>query len=182
MENSQLDLDNYSVDLDQDFFDAYLVQEWIESFDVPYGGTVDSANAVAEGDAIPNPDVEFTSLDVASSLEDFFTTYDLVAEVDPQPESIPGVETDTQSTQQLLHTVAARPQKRKLEECLSEFVGTRPTNATKKGRRPFSTEGKKKVDQVRKAGACIRCKLLKTQVSQSATLTNKYGTLIYRRV
>jgi hypothetical protein len=57
----------------------------------------------------------------------------------------------------------------RFQDCLSEFVGTvqiSPNiNATR--RKPFSPTRRKEVGQVRKAGACLRCKLTKTTVSFS---------------
>ena len=61
-------------------------------------------------------------------------------------------------------TPLKNPEKRRFEDCLSEFPGTLPVDIATK-RRKFSTEGRKKVGQVRKVGACILCKLMKTPVS-----------------
>jgi hypothetical protein len=52
-----------------------------------------------------------------------------------------------------------------LEACLFEFEGTKLKNTSKKGRKPFSKERRREVGQVRKAGACSRCRITKTPVS-----------------
>ncbi len=57
-----------------------------------------------------------------------------------------------------------RPEKRSFEDCLSEFVGTEPILKGTKRRERYSTEDRRKVDKVRKAGACIRCNLMETPV------------------
>jgi hypothetical protein len=57
--------------------------------------------------------------------------------------------------------------RRGLEGYLFEFEGPKPKNTSKKGRKPFSKERRKQVGQVRKAGACTRCRITKTPVSVS---------------
>jgi hypothetical protein len=160
---------DYSVDLDQDF-DSYLAREWIDSFNVSCGDQVDSAKERAEDEAVPFLDADLANLDFVVDLEYLFTPCHLVPEVSPQPHSnsaaMPLILPAT-PVKPDLNAFTRRPEKRRFEECLSEFVGTQPMNMTKKGRKSFSAEGRKKTDQVRKAGACIRCKLLKTPVSLS---------------
>jgi hypothetical protein len=51
------------------------------------------------------------------------------------------------------------------EACLHTFDGGPKTVPPRRKRRPFSTERRKEVSQVRKVGACIRCKLTKSSVS-----------------
>jgi len=52
-----------------------------------------------------------------------------------------------------------------LDEFLVEFEISRPTTLGRNHRRPYRPEKRKKVEQVRKAGACLRCRLLKRPVS-----------------
>jgi hypothetical protein len=54
--------------------------------------------------------------------------------------------------------------KRRFEECLFEFEGTRPAPSNSNRRKAFSNEGRKKVGRVRQAGACVRCRIMKISV------------------
>jgi hypothetical protein len=56
---------------------------------------------------------------------------------------------------------------RKFEDCLSEFAVAQANDKTTRRRKRFSNERRKEVDHIRKAGACIRCRLMKTAVSIS---------------
>lgn len=53
---------------------------------------------------------------------------------------------------------------RKFEDCLSEFAVAQASDKTTRRRKRFSNERRKEVDDIRKAGACIRCRLMKTAV------------------
>jgi hypothetical protein len=52
-----------------------------------------------------------------------------------------------------------------LDEFLVEFEIFRPTTLGRNHRRSYRPEKRRKVEQVRKAGACLRCRLLKRPVS-----------------
>lgn len=54
---------------------------------------------------------------------------------------------------------------RTFEEGLSQFAATQAVEKLSRHRKPFSSERRKEVDHIRKAGACIRCRLMKTSVS-----------------
>jgi len=54
---------------------------------------------------------------------------------------------------------------RKFEDCLSEFAIAQASDKTMRRRKRFSHARRKEVDHIRKAGACIRCRLMKTAVS-----------------
>ena len=56
------------------------------------------------------------------------------------------------------------PGGKNLEDCLFEFEGPKPSNTSKKRRKPFSNKRRREVGQVRRAGACIRCRITKTPV------------------
>jgi hypothetical protein len=55
--------------------------------------------------------------------------------------------------------------KRKFEDGLSQFIGVKNPGRKTKQRKPFVPERRKEVDQVRKVGACLRCRITKTRVS-----------------
>jgi hypothetical protein len=168
-ESSWLDVDNYNTDLDLDFFDAYLVSEWIDSFELPCSRQVGTGNPMTEGDnAIFRDDNDFANSDFANDREYLFTSCDRVPEASPQPDSASTttpLERFSAPVQLAFNASPTRSEKRRFEECLSEFVGTESVDKGTKRRKRYSTENRKKVDQVRKAGACIRCKLMKTPVS-----------------
>jgi hypothetical protein len=54
---------------------------------------------------------------------------------------------------------------RKFEDFLSEFAISQANDKTTKRRKRFSNDRRKEVSHIRKAGACVRCKLMKTAVS-----------------
>jgi hypothetical protein len=54
---------------------------------------------------------------------------------------------------------------RNFEDCLSEFSVAQASDKITRRRKRFSDERRKEVDHIRKAGACIRCRLMKTAVS-----------------
>jgi hypothetical protein len=186
-ESSWLDVDNYNTDLDLDFFDAYLVSEWIDSFELSCGRQLGTGNARAEeGAAIFCDDDDFANSDFANGREYLFTSYDQVPEASPQPDSVSTtipLERFPAPVQLVFNVSPRRPEKRRFEEYLSEFVGTESVDEGTKHRKRYSTENRKKVDHVRKAGACIRCRLMKTPVSHLRILlprkldTNPYSSV-----
>ncbi|KAE9377782.1 hypothetical protein N431DRAFT_478944 [Stipitochalara longipes BDJ] len=54
------------------------------------------------------------------------------------------------------------PETRRFEDCLSEFVIAQADDKTIRRRKRFSNDRRKEVEHIRKAGACIRCRLTKT--------------------
>jgi len=58
---------------------------------------------------------------------------------------------------------ASATRKRKFKDCLSEFVGTTIYTVPRR-RNSFTAERRDEVSQVRKAGACNRCRILKMKV------------------
>jgi hypothetical protein len=175
-ESSWLDVDNYNTDLDLDFFDAYLVSEWIDSFELPCGRQV---GTVCDDD-------DFANSDFANDREYLFTSYDQVPEASPQPDSVSTttpLERFPAPVQLAFNASPRRPEKRRFEEYISEFVGTESVDKGSKHRKRYSTEDRKKVDQVRKAGACIRCRLMKIPVSHlRILLPRKLNTKPYSSV
>jgi hypothetical protein len=146
-----------------------MVSEWIDSFELPDCIQADIRNATAEEDAaILYNDDEIANSNFGNDREYLFTSSSRVPEASPQPDY---VSTTTplerfSTPVQLVSDASPRPpEKRNFEDCLSEFVGTEPMVKGTKHRKRYSTDDRKKVDQVRKAGACIRCKLMKTTVS-----------------
>jgi hypothetical protein len=169
-ESSWLDIDNYITDLGQDFFDAYLVSEWTDSFELPCSRQVSTGNVIAEEEAAIFCDDDFASLDFANDREYLFASCDRVS---PQPDSVSTttpLERFSAPGQLAFNASPKQAEKRRFEECLSEFVGTESVDKGTKRRKRYSAENRKKVDQVRKAGACIRCKLMKTPVSHLGLL------------
>ena len=57
--------------------------------------------------------------------------------------------------------------KRKFEDGLSEFVGVKNPGRKRRQRKSFAPDRRKEVDQVRKVGACLRCRITKTRVSST---------------
>ena len=57
------------------------------------------------------------------------------------------------------------PETGRFEDCLSEFAVTQAYDKITQRRKRFSKDRRKEVGHVRKAGACIRCRLTKTAVS-----------------
>jgi hypothetical protein len=55
-------------------------------------------------------------------------------------------------------------EKRKFEDGLSQFIGINDPGPKRKHRKRFAPDRRKEVDQVRKVGACIRCRITKTKV------------------
>ena len=168
-ETSWLHVDNYNTDLDVDFFDEYMVSEWIDSFELPDSIQADIRNVAAEEDAaILYNDDEIGNANFWNDREYLFTSSNRVPEASPQPEYVSTttpLERYSAPAQLASNASPRRREKRSFEDCLSEFVGTEPVVTGTKRRERYSTEDRKKVDQVRKAGACIRCKLMKTPVS-----------------
>lgn len=163
--------------LDQDVFDSFLVSEWIDSFDVPHTKPLNVQNSVAEDKTVPLLGGDPSTLDFANDFAHLVMSYDLNPDVTVTPRS-QSVSSETVSVhlppESCLTQVnftsnvpSRKPEKRKFEEYLSEFVGTQPVEKIARGRKRLSDEGRKKAYQVRKAGACIRCKLMKTPVSLS---------------
>jgi len=56
------------------------------------------------------------------------------------------------------------PEKQKFEDGLSHFIGMKNSGPERKQRKRFAPDRRKEVDQVRKVGACIRCRITKTRV------------------
>ncbi len=168
-ETSWLHGDYNNTDLDLDFFDEYMVSEWIDSFELPESIQADISNAAAEEDAaILYSDDEIANSNFVDDREYLFTSSTRVPEASPQPDNVSTtipLERLPAPVQLASNASPRRPEKRSFEDCLSEFVGTEPVVKGTKCRKRYSTEDRKKVDQVRKAGACIRCKLMKTPVS-----------------
>ena len=71
----------------------------------------------------------------------------------------------SKSKRQPLRHSSKAPETRKFEDCLSEFAISQASDKTIRRRKRFSNERRKEVDHIRKAGACIRCRLMKTAVS-----------------
>lgn len=176
-ESSWQHVDNYNTDLDLDFFDEYMVSEWIDSFELPDSIQADIRNATAEEDAaILYNDDEIANSNLGNDREYLFTSSSRVPEASPHPAYVSTttpLERFSAPIQLGSNASPRRPEKRSFEDCLSEFVGTEPVVKGTKRRERYSTEDRKKVDQVRKAGACIRCKLMKTPVSISVCFTTK---------
>jgi hypothetical protein len=185
-ESSWLDVDSYNTDLDQAFFDACLVSEWIDSFELSCSRQVSTSNVMAEEAAIFCDDDDFANSNFVNDREYLFTSCDRVPEASPQPDSVSTttpLERLSAPAQIAFNTSPRWPEKRRFEECLSEFVGTESVDKGTKRRRRYSTENKKKVNQVRKAGACIRCKLMKTPVRHLGThLRRKFNTDLHSSV
>jgi hypothetical protein len=178
-ESSWFDLDNYNTGLDQDFFDEFLVSEWSDSFDLPSSKQVSAGDVMAEEEAAPFYDNDFANLNFANDQEYLFASCDRTPKASPQPHLFSHITPLGQfsSPVQLAFNASPRPsEKRRFEECLSEFVGTESVDEGAKRRKRYSPENRKKVGQVRKAGACVRCKLLKTPVSHLGVISpqNRY--------
>jgi hypothetical protein len=155
-ESSWLHVDNYNTGLDLDFFDEYMVSEWIDSFELPDSMQADIRNATAEEDAaIFYNDDEIATSNFGNDREYLFTSSSIVPEASPQPDYVSTttpLERFSAPIQFASNASPRRPEKRSFEDCLSEFVGTEPMVKGTKHRERYSTDDRKKVDQVRKAG------------------------------
>jgi hypothetical protein len=58
--------------------------------------------------------------------------------------------------------------KRKLEDGLSQFVGVKNSGRKTRQRKSFAPDRRKEVDQVRKVGACLRCRITKARVGPAS--------------
>jgi len=58
--------------------------------------------------------------------------------------------------------------KQKLEDGLSQFVGVKHSGRKIKQRKSFEPDRRKEVDQVRKVGACLRCRITKAKVGPAS--------------
>ena len=164
--------------LDESSFDPLMLSEWIDSFDATCGGQANGEIAMAEDEVVPFLNDPIAA-DFPNDFADFLLSYDVVpiVTITPQPGSAPSESVSTalpplqpSSTEVHLTSNASlsKPEKRRFEEYLSEFVGIQLVNKATKGRKHLSAKGRKKASQVRKAGACIRCKLMKTPVNHQA--------------
>jgi len=59
---------------------------------------------------------------------------------------------------------AVSPGNRSLEDCLFNFKGPEPSKTDKRHRKSFSHKRRKEVRQVRRAGACMGCRIRKISV------------------
>jgi len=64
--------------------------------------------------------------------------------------------------------------KRTFEECLFEFETSCPADLNSKRRKVFSSERRNKVRQVRKVGACVRCRIMKISVNPSSEAVTRH--------
>ena len=161
--------------LDESFFDPLMLSEWIGSFDVACGEQVNGEIAMAEDEVVPFPNDPIAT-DFTNDFAHLLLSYDVVPKITITPRSgsvssesvltaLPPLQTSSKEDHLASNASLSRPKKRRLEEYLYEFVGIQSVNKTTKGRKRLSVEGRKKAYQVRKAGACIRCRLMKTSVS-----------------
>jgi hypothetical protein len=161
--------------LDESFFDPLMLSEWIDSFDVTCGDQANSEIAMAEDEVVPFLN-DPSAADFTNDFPHFLLSYDVVPNVTITPQSgsvssessstaLPPLQTSSTEIHPASSVSLRKPEKRRFEEYLSEFVGTEPMNKTTKGRKQLSSEARKKAYQVRKAGACIRCRLMKTPVN-----------------
>jgi len=102
----------------------------------------------------PPPSLDRSKSETSQLLKDYActTASDLVTQPETQPK--------TYSSKTLPH-----PETRSFEDCLSEFVVAQANDKIVRRRKRFSNDRRKEVGHIRKAGACIRCRLTKTAVS-----------------
>jgi hypothetical protein len=167
--SSWLDVDNYNMIWTGISSTHIWCQNGSTLFELPCSRQVSTGNVMAEEDAANFcDDDDFANSDFANDREYLFTSCDRISEASPQPDSVSTItplERLSVPAQLAFNASPSRPEKRRFDECLSEFVGTKSVDKGTKRRKGYSSEDRKKVDQVRKAGACIRCKLMKTSVS-----------------
>jgi hypothetical protein len=156
-----------------DFLDMLQMSESMNPFELPSEDMLFNLDQWIEEQAPLALKEDYTQIEISSNQNlDVAIAYAQVSE--------PGSETDLSGSSSVSSsnssslspippnnpsvTPPKKTQKRRFEDYLSEFLGTQPVDTATK-RQKYSTEGRKKVWQVRKAGACIPCKLLKTPVS-----------------
>ncbi len=61
--------------------------------------------------------------------------------------------------------ITTSPKTADFQACLHEFDGGPKSISPRRKRKQFSTERRKEVSQLRKVGACLRCRLTKSKVS-----------------
>jgi hypothetical protein len=88
----------------------------------------------------------------------------------PSPDILDGIASEHSTHSQTLsvesaYPVAATPKNTDFQACLHEFDGGPKNISPRRKRKPFSNERRKEVSQLRKVGACIRCRLTKSSVS-----------------
>jgi len=127
------------------------------------------------------PDYTFQDLDILNGfafsdvLELHFktghdagsTSFEVPATPTPADAPMP---TGLEKSTNLVGPAPKSSKRRRIEDYLLEFDGPQPANMERHRRSPFKPEKRKKVGDVRKAGACLRCRLLKRPVSNSVLL------------
>jgi hypothetical protein len=168
-EFSWLDGDDYNAELDLDMFDAYLASEWIDSFELPCSSDAGSGNVTTGDETDHFYEYGLTNLYFVSHQVNIAANFDRAPDANHQLDSIlaPTPLQHVPTTVQAAFNGSPGPTTPpSFEQCLSEFVVTVPVDdGTRCRRKRYSSEKRKKVGQVRKAGACLRCRLMKTRVS-----------------
>jgi hypothetical protein len=108
-------------------------------------------------------------LDVSLSYQighkpDFLSTSSSSGLATPFTSTEPSPGSSIQTTSQLLPPSPRQSRKRRIEDFQSEFMGPQPAGVDKRRRQPFKSQRRLEVGAVRKAGACIRCRVMKTPV------------------
>jgi hypothetical protein len=136
--------------------------------DYPY--TLDFSSMMMD-QASAVPDVTFPGIEPSTS-SDLSVSYEVGQESGAQSmavSSAPSVmptslePSSTKVTQDVAANSSDSPAKPKLEDFLLEFELPQAIPITP-GRRPYRPKERKKVERVRKVGACLRCRILKIPV------------------
>jgi hypothetical protein len=85
----------------------------------------------------------------------------------PYYEITPDFDHDLTPINETRSSIPKDSKKINFEDCLSEFTVPQVVENISKHRKRFSSERRREVSQIRKAGACVRCKIMKTPVSYS---------------
>ena len=182
---------NYSTVMDISFSDDLLLgsefipEDWIDLFGNPgeFHGetTIDfpsfhEASNWVESELMQ--DNLHSSMDL--DLDDMITNFISLPEVGQQsdqslgfdidtcpPESSPRSNLPSEGSATEFMPPHTKSSLGKLSDCLYEFEGVPGAESKGRKRKRFASERRKEVDQLRKVGACIRCKLTKSPVSRS---------------
>jgi len=171
--DADLDIGDQGWDFfDQDYFDTFNMTELSYLQDSPVNFHPSSDNFWPMEASPSLLDFGFSGMELPNSFVSYGTeTKGVNDEIDliPSSESKASFTAETFSSEvpKIVKPMGERQEVRQIEEFLGEFESAKPKLVGRNHRRAYRPEKRKKVEQVRKAGACLRCRLLKRPVSLS---------------
>ena len=163
-----------------DFVELAAGDLWTESQNPPLHGATSSGLDIFSSDlwmhsqSVLLHDPSFRETHISNSLDMTFS-YTMGPKSESHTDSSSGLATPsttlknsispTQRNALPVPPLPSRPKKRKVEDYQSEFIGPEPLQNERR-RRPYEKERRREVGMVRRVGACVRCKIMKTPVRQ----------------